>query len=226
MTASERSRQLAFDLPHRPAFGADDFLVSACNRAAIAMIDQWPHWTNPVQLLVGAEGSGKTHLAQVWQNASGALLIDENAPLERALGVHSLVIDDVDRRSYDARFLFHLINTAHEQQRSTLLTARARPADWPYALPDLISRLKALAPVEIGAPDDALLHAVLVKHFDDRQMEIAPNLALYLARRIDRSLAAARETVEALDQAALSSRRPVTRRLAAEILKDRWEGSS
>ena len=34
--------QLVFDLPHRAALGAEDFLVSGCNLAAVKLIDAWP----------------------------------------------------------------------------------------------------------------------------------------------------------------------------------------
>ncbi len=36
--------QLILDLPHRPALGAEDFLVSRSNQAAADIVDRWPDW--------------------------------------------------------------------------------------------------------------------------------------------------------------------------------------
>lgn len=211
--------QLAFELAHRPALDASDFLVSDCNQVAVALIDAWPDWPTPVQLLIGPPGSGKSHLAQVWRHASGARLLEQNADLESALAAAPLVIEDVDRDGYEDRLLFHLLNIAAEHRQHILMTARSAPVRWPYRLPDLTSRLKTIAPTAIGAPDDALLQAVLIKHFYDRQLNVAPAVVLYVARRIERSLAAAGEAVRALDRAALAARSPITRRFAAQVLE-------
>ena len=64
--------QLAFDLPARPAMGREDFLVASCNRDAVGWIDRWPEWPYPCMVLYGPPGSGKTHLARVWQQRAGA----------------------------------------------------------------------------------------------------------------------------------------------------------
>ena len=42
-----RLSQLVLDLAHRPALGAEDFLVSRSNEAAAEMIDRWPDWPHP-----------------------------------------------------------------------------------------------------------------------------------------------------------------------------------
>ena len=67
--------------------------------------------------------------------------------------------------------------------------------------------------------DEALLRAVLVKLFADRQLVVDESLVGYLAKRIERSLAAARSVVAVLDQEAMRQKRPLTRALAAEILR-------
>jgi chromosomal replication initiation ATPase DnaA len=68
-------RQLAFDLPHRPAQGAEDFFVSASNAAAVELVDRWPDWQHWAGCVVGPQGAGKTHLAHVWQRRSGAAML-------------------------------------------------------------------------------------------------------------------------------------------------------
>jgi chromosomal replication initiation ATPase DnaA len=92
-----------------------------------------------------------------------------------------------------------------------------RPSSWRIGLADLASRLKASVVAELSPPDDALLAAVLVKLFDDRQLEVAPGVIEYLLPRIERSFDGAQAAVGRLDRAALARRRQVTQRLAAEL---------
>ncbi|BAQ17847.1 DnaA/Hda family protein [Methyloceanibacter caenitepidi] len=215
--------QLAFDLPHRAALGAEDFLVSDCNLAAVRMVDAWPEWPGPVQVLVGPPASGKTHLVRVWQERSSADALDPTTLDVRSLDARppgsALAVEDADRSGFDERTLFHLLNLAAEKRFSVLLTARISPIRWPFSLPDLLSRLSAVPVTEIGAPDEVLLRTVMLKHFSDRQLTIEPKVLEFLAVRIDRSLEAAAAAVEAVDQAALRSGRKISRQLVAEALE-------
>jgi chromosomal replication initiation ATPase DnaA len=214
--------QLILDLPHRAALGAEDFLVSDCNRAAVRLIDSWPDWPDRVQLLIGPEASGKTHLVRVWQAMSGAEMLAPDRLDMRgldALGEGSAIsVEDIDREGYDEKALFHLLNAAREKQLFLLMTSREAPSRIDYTLPDLRSRLSALPAVSIGAPDDALLKTVMLKQFADRQLSIEPKVLDFLALHIDRSLAAASLAVQAVDRAALASGRKITRQLAASVL--------
>ena len=215
--------QLILDLPHRAALGAEDFLVSGCNLAAVRLIDAWPAWQEPVQLLTGPAASGKTHLARVWQALSGACSINpDNLGVDfiDAMGSGTpLVVEDADRAAYDEQALFHLLNLAREKQLSVLLTARGSPATWQVALPDLLSRLNGVPVVAIGAPDEDLIRTVLLKHFADRQLDIDPKVLTYLALHVDRSLAAAGAAVAAIDRAALATGRKISRQLVIETLQ-------
>lgn len=220
---SHQPEQLVLDLSHRPALGAEDFLVSGSNRAAVAMIDRWPEWPHPVFVLCGPSGSGKSHLANVWRLRSGAACItggditdDRVRVFERSKGV---LIEDLDRGICDERALFHLINLAREHTFTVLVTARTPPGDWEMALPDLRSRLRSAPVATIAAPDDALLKAVLVKLFADRQLAVEPPVIDYLGLHMERSMATAVRLVEDIDQRALQTKRRVTRALAADVLK-------
>ncbi|ODR98531.1 hypothetical protein AUC68_08945 [Methyloceanibacter methanicus] len=214
--------QLAFDLPHRAALGAEDFLVSDCNLAAVRMVDAWPDWHGAVQVLVGPAASGKTHLVRVWQERSGADALDPStldiSTLDARAPGAAIAVEDADRAGFDERTLFHLLNLAREKRLSVLLTARVSPNRWPFALPDLLSRLSAVPVTEIGAPDEALLRTVMLKHFSDRQLTIEPKVLEFLALRIDRSLEAAAAAVDAVDRAALRSGRKISRQLVVEAL--------
>jgi len=215
--------QLILDLPHRAALGAEDFLVSDCNLAAVRLIDAWPNWQDHVQLLIGPPASGKTHLARVWQALSGAQGLEpKHLAMDFVDSMSAgtpLVVEDADRVAYDEKTLFHLLNLAREKRLFVLLTARTVPSRWPFSLPDLLSRLNAVPAVEIGPPDEALIRTVMLKHFADRQLDIDPKVLTYLALHVDRSLAAAEAAVAAVDRAALATGRKISRQLVIETLQ-------
>jgi len=216
-------RQLNLALGYRESFDRADFLPGRGNETALALIDRWPDWPARVMALTGPEGAGKSHLAAIWAKAAGGDVIAGaamDAPsVPQALSRGALVIEDADRGGIDEAALFHLLNLAKEQSAFVLITARQAPAGWPVALPDLASRLRALPVVTLDPPDDALLSAVLVKLFADRQLAVDERLIDFLVLRIERSFAAARAAVAELDQEAMRLKRPVNRALAAEILR-------
>jgi chromosomal replication initiation ATPase DnaA len=201
-------------------FSRDDFLEGPSNAMALRLVERWPDWPARVVAIVGPEGSGKSHLADIWANKTGARRLSARAldqtAVPGALATGALALENV-AEPLDEVALFHLLNLAKEDAATVLLTARQPPAQWAIRLPDLVSRLRALPVVELAAPDDALLRAVLVKLFVDRQLAVDESLISYLVARIERSFAAARAAVAALDREALRQRRPVTRALAAEL---------
>ncbi len=186
------------------------------------MIDAWPDWPGHAIALIGPEGSGKTHLATIWATAAGARVVSGRAlgevDVPAALATAALVIEDAAAVA-DERALFHLINLAREQGAYLLFTARSTPSLWPAALPDLVSRLRALPVIVLQAPDDALLRGVILKLAADRQLQLDENVVNYISTRIERSFAAARAAVTALDQEALRQGRPPSRALASELFR-------
>jgi chromosomal replication initiation ATPase DnaA len=207
-------QQLPLDLPVRTAMGVADFVVSDCNRDAVAWLDRWPDWPGAVLAIYGPAGCGKSHLAHVWQTRSDAQFL-ETAFAGRLPAEGNLVLDAARLPEED---LFHLINHVRAAKHSLLILDRMAPARWTVGLKDLASRLAAIPAVAVAPPDDALLAALLVKHFSDRQIMIKADLIDYLTRRIDRSFAAAAAAVEALDRAALARGGPVTVKLARDVL--------
>jgi chromosomal replication initiation ATPase DnaA len=213
-------RQLVLSFEPGANFSRDDFLEGPSNAIALRLVEGWPDWPARVMAIVGPEGSGKSHLADIWANKTGARRLSARAldqtAVPGALATGALALENV-AEPLDEVALFHLLNLAKEDDATVLLTARQPPAQWAIRLPDLVSRLRALPVVELAAPDDALLRAVLVKLFVDRQLAVDESLISYLVARIERSFAAARAAVAALDREALRQRRPVTRALAAEL---------
>lgn len=213
---SPRPRQLPLLLPHRADMDRAAFLGGEANREALALVDRWPDWPSRIVLLTGPEGSGKTHLGEVWRARSGAALAGDE--LAFALGeTYSALVEDIDG-DLDEAGLFHLLNQAREHRGFVLMTSRTPLAALDLALPDLVSRLRAAHAVSLGAPDDDLLRRVLAKLFADRQLSVDFAVVDYLVRRMERSFGAARILVERLDREALAAGRAVTRALAAEVL--------
>ena len=186
-------------------------MVSAANAEALRAVDAWPAWPGGAVCLVGPAGSGKSHLAAIWVARTGATGWNGGAPGGPVL------LEDADRRGSDEA-LFHVLNRAAEGD-GVLLTARTRPASWPAGLPDLRSRLNALAVAEIEEPDDAVLSGVLARLFAERSITPPEDLIPYLVKRIERSVPQARALVERLDDEAAATHRPVTRALAREVLE-------
>jgi chromosomal replication initiation ATPase DnaA len=221
---SSHPRQLALALDHAESFAREDFLPGPSNEAALALIDSWPDWPTRTVALIGPEGSGKTHLATIWAAAAGARVISARSvgefDIPAMLATGALVIEDAGATS-DERALFHLINLAREEAAFLLFTARTAPSLWPISTPDVISRLRAIPAALLQAPDDAMLRGVMVKFAADRQLDLHESVVNYLSTHIERSFAAARAAVIALDKEALRQGRPPSRALAAEMFRDR-----
>jgi chromosomal replication initiation ATPase DnaA len=221
------TRQLAFDLASRAALRREDFFVTPANRLALDTLDAWQGWPGRKCLLLGPDGSGKSHLAQIWAATVGGVVLPVSDLADTdlaALAGARVAVEDADLATpEDAARLFHLHNLV-TGQGALLVTARKPPGDWAGGLPDLVSRLQAATVARLDSPDDALLSAVLVKLFADRQVAVAPALIPYLIARMPRSVAAAQALVTALDARALAEARPITRALAAAVLDSHMPG--
>jgi chromosomal replication initiation ATPase DnaA len=220
MTA-DRTEQLKLELERETPFRADDFVVSDCNRAAAVTLAGWPDAAaglgGGVLSLCGPAGSGKSHLAALWAERVGAM------PLH---GVEAALADPMELEGRpvlldrapeaDDETLFHLLNLAQARGGALLLVSRKAPALWPVALPDLQSRLNAIRTVVIDEPDEAVLAAMLEQAFERRSIRPHPDVIPYLVRRIERSAQSAEAVVARLD----ALHRPVTRRLAAQVVDE------
>jgi chromosomal replication initiation ATPase DnaA len=216
-------RQLVLDLDHSVSFAREDFLSGPSNVAALTLIERWPDWPSRIVALTGPEGSGKSHLAAIWADESGARVLSPKflsiADVPGTLATGALVVEDLEAEDLDEHALFHLINLAREEDAYVLVTSRYAVASLPVTIRDLASRLRALPAVMVTPPDDVLLRSLLIKLASDRQLALDESVINYLVNRIDRSFAAARNAIQTLDDEAMRRHRPVTKALAVELFR-------
>jgi chromosomal replication initiation ATPase DnaA len=219
--------QLTLDLAlPPPTYAREDFVLADGNREALAWIDRWPDWPAPALSLSGPTGCGKTHLGRIWAARSGATVMtgrdlegrDVADLTDLATASHAIMIEEAERAP--ERGLFHLYNLMRERGGFLLLVSAEPPARWSIVLPDLASRLRAAPAVAVAPPDDELLGSIILKQLADRQLHAGPGVVQYLVSHMERSGETARRAVAALDRRALTERREIDRRLAADVLVD------
>ncbi|WP_052153027.1 hypothetical protein [Devosia sp. LC5] len=215
--------QLAFELSHIPAQGEGDFLVGEGNALAHGRILAFPYWSEPLTLLIGPAASGKSHLARIFADRSGAHFAGagELEALATRGGRTPLVVEDVDRLGYDEAGLFHLLNQSMRDQRAILLTAREEVAQWPLATDDVRSRARRATAFSLEMTDDIQLSQMFVKLFGDRQIKVDPRIIGYLVARMERSTEEVSILADLMDRLALAKGTAITRSIAADALDRR-----
>ncbi|MBN8544162.1 MAG: DNA replication protein [Alphaproteobacteria bacterium] len=208
--------QLVMPFTGAVSYAAEDYIVGDANRHAVEVLDQFPNWPEPVMALYGPPASGKTHLAQrMVQKHGGFYVTQELGTVDAAtLAARAplLVVDGWN----DEAALAQLINHCRAQNHALLVTMPEAPARLKVRLPDLHSRLSAMVALELTAPNESLLGALLSKHFADRQIRVAPEVITYIVARMERSYASAHHAAAWLDSKALESGRAITLPLARE----------
>ena len=94
------TRQLAFDLPLRQSQGREDFFVAPANALALATLDAPESWPQGRMLLIGPEGAGKSHLAQIWSDDHQARIVaarDLSGADIPALATGAVVVEDAQK---------------------------------------------------------------------------------------------------------------------------------
>jgi chromosomal replication initiation ATPase DnaA len=223
--------QLVFELGHTPAHGEADFMVGEGNALAHGRILAFPGWSEPVTLLVGPAKSGKSHLARIFADRSGARFAgtDDLEVLATQGGQAPIIVEDVDRLDYDEVGLFHLLNQSLRDGRPILLTAREDVANWPLATDDVRSRARRATAFTLELTDDIQLSQMFVKLFGDRQIRVDPKIIGYLVARMERSTEEVVLLADLMDRLALAKGTAITRNIAAHALDrrraDRGEAS-
>lgn len=226
---TEPFAQIPLELDYRPALTKTDYLVSRSNRRLVEHLLDWRRWPAARMVLVGPPRSGKTHLAHVWMQETGARLVEARAldagQAVALVSASAVVVENVDRlhlssdRAAAEEALFHIHNALGERRAPLLLTGSSAPGRWALDLPDLASRVQAMPVARLEAPDDALLSSILVKLFADRQVQVGADVVRSLSLRMERSIAEAERLVDALDRQSLSRGHPVTRAMAIALFE-------
>lgn len=206
--------QLVLPLEPNNAMTRADFIVAPGNARALAFVDSYPGWPVPAVALFGPSASGKTHLARIWAEAAGAALLDARSLREPVAG--PAVVENIDSAPTFAHE--SALMAMMEGGAPLLLTGRTKPAGWPVSLPDLSSRFAALLGFELGASDEALLMALAVKLFADRQIAVPESVVTHLVRTLERSPAALRDFIARADATALAEKKPVNLQLIRGLM--------
>ena len=221
--AAEDRGQMAFELGHTPSLAEADFTVGEGNRVPLGHLRAYPNWPSPLALLVGPPKSGKSHLARIWAERAGARVVgpDQIEAVARAGGMTPLVIEDVDRLTYDEEALFHVLNQSMRDHRAVLMTSREPVANWAYRTDDLLSQARLATHLLVTPPGDMELSQMFVKLFGDRQVVVDPRIVSYVVPRMERSPEEVVAMADLMDRMALARGTAITRSIAAEALAQR-----
>lgn len=206
------ARQAVLDLaPRAPLMSRAAYVLGASNEAALATLEAWATTTEPILVICGPAGSGKTHLARILAEGRAAPTIE--------------ILDEADRGP-EPKFMLAAIERAVSGGGRAAIVGRGDPGDWSRGLRDLETRLKAAPRITLTEPDEALLRAVIAKLFRDRQLRAAQEIADYAAPRLLKTFAAALEFVAAMDAGSIEKGRPIGLKLAREVVANLSEAAS
>jgi len=215
-------------LSSRASIGREDFVVTSCNVQAVAFVDSWPSWPVGAVAIFGPAGSGKTHLASIWQAASDARFLPASDLGQRAVSIGPLIVENIDRSPPTPERdmeLFRLIDLATPAS-PLLLTGNETPSTWPTALPDLASRFSALLSLPLWAPDEELLSALARKLLDDRQVVVSDAVIERVVHSLERSPNAIHHFIAKADAKALAEARPINLALVRDLVAEESDGLS
>ena len=199
----------------------ENFFVSTSNLEAFEILNSWPKWIKKFINLYGEKYSGKSHLAKIFELKSTCLNISEKNFTEEILikfkTKQSLIIEDY-QNNIPENLLYSLINIVEQENKYLLITSEKPINEFNYKLNDLVSRLNNFLYIKLGAPDDELIYALIVKNFSDRQITIDKKLIDYIIKRIDRSYESIFIFISKVDQLSLQKGKPINLEVIKKVL--------
>lgn len=198
-----------------------------------AALDQ----AQPLIVLAGDTGSGKSHLLQA---ASQAQEQEESSTTAHWVDLEEMqlmspeVLEGLDvadlvcldnlhvvcgRKAWEEA-LFHLVNRLQDRGAVLVVSSAKVPAELPIALADLSSRLAAGILIQLARPRDDDRLAILKARAERRGLDLSDEVAQYILRRADRHTEALLAVLQILDDASLSSQRRLTIPFVKSVM--RW----
>jgi len=179
----------------------------------------------------GAHATGKTHLLQAV--CAGAGDMAAYFPLDRSLALppdalagfertQVLCIDDVDAVAGDLAWeeaLFRLFNEAADLRTRLIFAASVAPRQAAWVLEDWRSRAASCVVYQLRELDDAGRMEALRLRAAARGLQLPPETAEYLLKRMPRDLPSLLQILDALDEASLVEQR----RLTIPFIRDELE---
>ena len=176
-------------------------------------------------LIVGDVGSGKSHLLEAASevaSAGGAAVAfvpmrdwrSQRVDAVRGLGGSGLLcIDDIDAAAGDRGWeeaLFTLVEASAARGTRMLVSAGAAPANIPFGLADLQSRLSAATLYRLRELDDESRARALRRHASARGIDIPDDVVGYVLARHRRDMPSLVALLDRLDYHSLSRQRRLT----------------
>lgn len=211
----KHSKQQLLDIGLKTSYASEEFITSVANLTAYNAIKNYEKWPNRSLLLVGEEGSGKTHLSTIWQSKSNAKKIFEEDDLSNYSNEFGIVFENIEKCKNE-KFLFHLINFCKENGIYLLLTSEYIPS---FNIKDLSSRIGSMLKIEIRSPDEDLLKTLLYKRFDEIQIKVEKEVIDYLLIRINRSYSFVKKFTQEINKLSLQEKRSITIPFARNMLE-------
>ena len=223
MVHINKNIQLSLNLKKKRIYEIDNFLVSNSNKEAFELINRWPNWTTRKVIILGDNGTGKTHLSTIWKKKTSATILNikkfkkikfENFFLKKNFFIIENIelffdkINDKEKQELEKKLL-HFYNLIEETKSFLIITSSKSPKFWGIKLPDLKSRILSSITVKIKKPDDKLLSLVLVKLFHDKQILIDKKIIKFIVYRSERSFANLENIVNKIDKQSLITKKKI-----------------
>mgnify|MGYP001186743771 CR=1 FL=1 len=229
---NDKNVQLLFNLERKKIYEKDDFLVFESNKEAFKLINEWPDWSSRKTIIFGDKGTGKTHLAKIWQKKTSAIILNpnkfkkikfENFFLKKNIFIIEDIVnffDKINKKEKDnlEKNLLHFYNLIEEKKGYLLLTALTPPKLWGISLPDLKSRILSSIAIKIKKPEDELLSSVLVKLFIDKQILIDKKIIKFIVYRSERSFSNLQNIVNKIDEQSLITKKKININFVKKII--------
>ena len=221
-------KQFALPLSFRNVKNHSNFILNKVNEVALSLIDEFneierfkKRFNFPVLILYGPPGSGKTHLAHIYQEITDAKFIKKfnNINLNEAKSGKSFIFDDFDKiESLNENLFLHFFNEILLNFGSLLIITSKPPNEINFNLSDLESRFRSCISTKIELPDDEFLFSILVKELSDKKIFLSDKQCLYIIKRIKRNYKSISLFAENLDIMSLEQKKKVTLNQIKEVL--------